>query len=107
MSGIAPNFVHSYDACHLQVTVANMAELGVQDYAMIHDSFAVHACDTQTLASVLRESFIAIYSGDTLGNLMLELEQQLPPEVFAELPAPPAMGTLDINCVRDSEYFFA
>ena len=105
--GIAPNFVHSYDACHLQITVANMVENDVNDFAMIHDSFAVHACDTQLLAEVLRESFIAMYEGDTLGNLMIELEQQLPAAVFSELPAPPAMGTLDINCVRDSEYFFA
>jgi len=73
---------------------------------MIHDSFAVHACDTQTLAAVLRESFIAIYSGDTLGDLMVELSEQLPADVFSELPAPPAMGTLDLNCVRESEFFF-
>ena len=104
--GIAPNFVHSYDACHLQVTVANCANEGLADFAMIHDSFAVHACDTQTLAAVLRESFIAIYSGDTLGDLMVELSEQLPADVFSELPAPPEMGTLDLNCVRESEFFF-
>ena len=105
--GIAPNFVHSFDACHLQVTTANCAEYGLKDFAMIHDSFAVHACDTQLLSEVLRECFIAIYSEDTLGNFMLELEQQLPVELFSELPAPPTMGSLDINCVRDSEFFFA
>jgi len=105
--GIAPNFVHSMDACHLQVTVANMDTYGVKDFAMIHDSFAVHACDTQLLSEVLRETFIAIYEGDTLGDLMVELSEQLAPEVFAELPAPPAMGTLNLECVRDSEYFFA
>ena len=107
VSSIAPNFVHSMDACHLQVTVANMESMGVHNFACIHDSFATHACDTQLLADVLRECFIAMYEGDTLGDLMLDLEEQLPADVFNLIPPPPTRGTLDLNCVRDSEYFFA
>jgi len=107
VSSISPNFVHSMDACHLQVTVANMESMGVHNFACIHDSFATHASDTQLLADVLRECFIAMYEGDTLGDLMLDLAEQLPAEVFDLIPPPPSRGTLDLNCVRDSEYFFA
>ena len=42
-SGLAPNFVHSLDASHLMITVNNSKEHGIQDFAMIHDSFGCPA----------------------------------------------------------------
>lgn len=106
-SGLAPNFVHSMDAAHLMVTVNNAVEYGIHDFAMVHDSFGCHASDVPMLSAVLRECFVAIYSEDVLGDFHAQLRQQLPADVFDEIPPPPALGTLDIEAVRESAYFFA
>jgi DNA-directed RNA polymerase, mitochondrial len=39
----APHVIHSFDASHLCRTVNACAERGLLDFAMIHDSFGVHA----------------------------------------------------------------
>ena len=115
-SGVAPNFVHSLDASAMMLTVCKMLDEGYQSFALIHDSFAVHACDSARLASALREAFVEMYTEhDPLGDLfngfrsMLEaigadaktiknldaLRKQLP------------YGDFDINEVKKSLYFFA
>ena len=97
-NGIAPNFVHSLDACHLMKTVI-AAYADIQSFAVIHDSFGTHACDMEILSSVLRKTFIDLYSEDVL--LKFSEEQ---PTVLPELPK---YGTLNINEVKDAEFFFS
>lgn len=96
-NGIAPNFIHSYDAAHLTlVTVA--ASLEGLHLAMIHDDYGTHAEDAGRLYKLIREVFVAMYEGCD------------PLEEFAQaysLPAPPAKGTLDLRSVLASPYFFA
>ena len=46
-TAIAPNLVHSLDACHLQETVNRMPE--DTSFAMIHDSYGCHAADAALL----------------------------------------------------------
>lgn len=106
-SGLAPNFVHSMDACHLMITVNNCAEYGIKDFAMVHDSFGCHACDTELHNQIIRECFIAMYSGDVLRDFYEGLRDQIPEEVFEKLSEPPEQGDLDLAAVRDSEFFFA
>ncbi len=97
-NGIAPNFVHSLDACHLMKTViASYAD--IQSFAVIHDSFGTHACDMEILSETLRKTFIELYSEDVL--LRFSIEQ---PEL---LPALPKYGTLNIKEVEDAEFFFS
>lgn len=105
--GISPNFIHSQDASHLMLTVNLAAHNGITHFAMIHDSYGTHAGRCDTLAASLRQAFVNQYSGDVLGDFKRELEAQLPPEVAAELPPLPPMGTLDLQLVLSSEYFFA
>jgi DNA-directed RNA polymerase len=61
----SPNVVvHSFDAAHLCRTVnACSDEWLLRDFAMIHDSFGVHAADTTLLSDVLRKQFLKIYEG--------------------------------------------
>jgi DNA-directed RNA polymerase len=106
-NGVAPNFVHSLDACHLQMVALRAKELGIRHLAMIHDSFSTHAADTEALALALRETFVAMYSNDVLGGFYAELKDQLGEELAAELPTPPKMGTLDLNGIIASNYIFA
>lgn len=96
-NGVAPNFIHSYDASHLTlVTVAAAAE-GLH-LAMIHDDYGTHAADAGKLYRIIRETFVAMYEGCS------------PLEDFAaayDLPPPPEKGSLDLRSVLASPYFFS
>ncbi len=104
--GISPNFVHSLDASALVFTVTSALASGVSTFAMIHDSYATHACDTEVLAQCCRIAFVEhVYAKDVLGDFTKEVIQMLPDD--AELPEVPASGSLDIKAVLDSPFFFA
>jgi DNA-directed RNA polymerase len=100
-NGIAPNFVHSLDACHLMKTViAARDKYDIESFAVVHDSFGTHACDIERLGEVLRETFSELYSEDLL--LKFKNEQR-----DISLPDIPEYGQLDIKEVLDSEFFFS
>jgi len=101
--GIAPNFVHSMDACHLMLTCLKAVEYGVTDFAFIHDDYGTHAADTETLHQSIREAFVEMYSdNDPLIDFKIFNEDNS----GACLSDPPTTGELEIGQVIDSEYFF-
>jgi DNA-directed RNA polymerase len=101
--GIAPNFVHSMDACHLMMTCSRAVEYGVTDFAFIHDDYGTHAADVDTLHQAIRESFVELYgNSDPLIDFKIFNEDHS----GAKLPDPPARGKLDLGQVLESEYFF-
>lgn len=106
-AGISPNFIHSLDAAHMVRTVDYCLTAGITDFAMIHDSYGAHAGNADKLCYYLRRAFVDQYSGDVLGDFRQQLADQLTPELAAELPEMPPMGTLDLEGVMDSQYFFA
>ena len=109
-AGVAPNFVHSCDSAHLMATVTLGTQNGLNDWAVIHDSFGVHAADIDTLHACIRESFIEQYTPDVLTHFKDEIEKQLEtyaPDLAEKMPAVPPQGTLDLAAVRDARYFFA
>ncbi|AAP58699.1 32L [Xanthomonas phage Xp10] len=98
-AGAAPNFVHSMDASHLTATVNACAAVGIKDFAMIHDSYAVHCCHATTLARVLREEFVKMYTGhDVLAEFAASTGVDLPR---------PEPGSLDLGQVMEAEFFFS
>ena len=107
-SGVAPNFVHSMDAAHLMMTVAYAGgTCGLQSFAMVHDSFGVHATDAERFAVVLREMFLEMYNKhDVLSDFLygLTAEVSIPSEGW---PRKAANGFLDLDQVIESNYFFA
>ena len=101
VNGIAPNFVHSLDACHLMMTIVKAKDTyGIEDFSVVHDSFGTHACDIEQLGMVLRETFCELYTGDILLNFKKEQRD-------IKLPELPQFGELDIKEVLDSEFFFS
>ena len=102
--GIVAHLVHSFDAAHMMLTVNRLHAEGVHHFAMVHDSFGVHAGDIDLLNRVLREEFVRIYSEPVLPNF---LREQLRANPDMALPAPPRAGNLDIRQVLSSPYFFA
>jgi DNA-directed RNA polymerase len=102
--GIVAHLVHSMDAAHMMLTVHRLHAAGVRHFAMVHDSFGVHAADVDLLNRVLREEFVRIYSEPVLQNFLNE-QRAAHPDV--ELPDLPLTGDLDIRQVLSSLYFFA
>lgn len=101
---VAPNFVHSYDACLLRMSVNKALALGLRHFGMVHDSFGVHACDMSTFLNMcIKPSFIAMYQDDELAKF----RDRLPPEVQTELEELTIPGSLDLNGVLQNEFFFS
>lgn len=110
VNAMSPNFVHSMDASHLMETVLRAHEAGINDFGMVHDSFATHACRVADLGRILRETFVEMYQMDRLNefkdNLIAQIiDQKLVDELA--LVSFPEFGTLDIESVLNSPYFFA
>lgn len=103
--GISPNFIHSLDASALMFTVDTAASCGIESFAMIHDSYGTTAADTEVLRECLRQSFCQMYQQDVLKDFRDEIQKGLP--IGVELPPLPAKGSLDINQVLESDFFFA
>jgi DNA-directed RNA polymerase len=106
-AGISPNFIHSLDAAHMMRTVAYCLDAGITDFAMIHDSYGSHAGAAEDLRNLLRRAFVDQYSEEVLADFKQQLANQLPAELAKELPELPPCGTLDLEGVMHSEYFFA
>jgi DNA-directed RNA polymerase len=102
--GIVAHLVHSFDAAHMMLTVHRLYSEGIRHFAMVHDSFGVHACDIDRLNRVLREEFVHIHSEPILAKF---LKEQMKAHPDLDLPALPAAGSLDIRQVLSSPYFFA
>jgi DNA-directed RNA polymerase len=93
----APNFVHALDASHLVFTALGMKAQDLH-IAGIHDSFGTHACDVASMHSVIRDEFVHLYQGrNVLSEFLWEVNG------VGEVPM---RGTLDLDSVRDSEFFF-
>lgn len=98
---IAPNFVHSMDACLLRMAVVKGLTLGITDYGMVHDSFGVHASEMPAfLMRAVKPSFIQMYKRDVLKDFADRYEG-------IEIPPIPEFGQLDLHQVIDSDFFFS
>lgn len=102
--GISPNFVHSLDASAMMLTIALSLDNGVSQFAMIHDSYGTVPADMDMLSACLREAFVDMYQEH---NVLQEFLAGLPPEVQAECPPVPPMGSLALASVLQSDFFFA
>jgi DNA-directed RNA polymerase len=102
--GILAHLVHSLDAAHMMLTINRLRAEGVRHFTMVHDSFGVHASDTDCLNRALREEFVRIYSKPVL-QIFLNEQREAHPDL--DLPELPQTGNLDICQVISSPYFFA
>lgn len=99
----APNVIHSFDAAMLQLTVEKMAGKGHTGFAMIHDSYGMHAANIEDMHITLRESAHEIFSVDCLAEFH-EYAQAMSEEQLPDVPTP---GEYDLNEIRTAPYFFS
>jgi len=94
MCGISPNFVHSMDASHMALVIADWEG----DFAAVHDSYSSHATDIESLMVETRKTFIKIYDKENFYETI--------PFGKGFTGQQPTIGTLNIKSVQDSNYFF-
>jgi DNA-directed RNA polymerase len=92
--GASPNAIHSLDAAHLALTV-HRAEFPI---TTIHDSFGCLLADMPRLFTLIRETFVELYSSDPLESLMTDIKGDI---------SNVELGNLDVKLVLESEYCFA
>jgi DNA-directed RNA polymerase len=121
--GIAPNFVHSLDAAHLQSVVVNSVDSDIHNFLLIHDSFASLPNQMDEFSMVVRQSLVSMYeSRDVLEEFFESARADLVSamgEAGADVKAlgklidsldkleKPAFGSLDLNGILNSPYAFA
>ena len=105
-NGIAPNFIHSMDASHLQRVVVSEHLKGNRNFMMIHDSFGTDAAHAGSLYKTIREEFIGLYKDQNHLEGFLESVSYLIDDLD-EVPGLPKFGNLDLNLVAKSDFCFA
>ena len=102
LSAIGANWVHSYDAAHMCLTVNSLMQEDMQFFGAIHDSFSVHASDIPTLITKTKETFIKLYNKD----IFLEMRQEIiyDDKLFTEKE--PKLGDMDLKEIIKSDFFF-
>lgn len=102
-TGGAPNFVHSLDASHMLMT-ARRAQQNHIAFAGVHDSYWTHAGDMDKLQVYIRDEFAALHKRPALDVLAEQFNHTYDNLQF---PDPPEVGNLDLDRVRQSDYFFS
>jgi DNA-directed RNA polymerase len=82
--------------------VTSLWDAGVRDMSMIHDSYAVHACNVPLMRQTILENFVEIHRVPLLDVLYEEVIQQLESPV----PPPPEYGDYNIEDTLEAEYAF-
>jgi len=103
----APNIIHSLDAAMLQVCARELFDRGVYG-SWIHDSYGALPNHIPLLHDILRETAFAIFKEDVLADLnqqFAELAESA--ETPVKLPAPPTLGSFDVEQVLRAPYFFS
>lgn len=103
INGICPNFIHSFDASHLMLTVVACALAGVEDFWLVHDSYGVHAPLVPTLQRVLRQELVGMYDKE---NPLEDFRNRNEHRLGVPLPPVPTRGNLELARVAESEYAF-
>lgn len=107
-NGIAPNFVHSMDACHLQMVVNAAVCENVTQMALVHDSFGCLAADATRWNEIIREQFTRLYTEfDVLDDIRNHALKDISVANAHRVPEAPAKGDLDLSAIKQSDYAFA
>ena len=98
MSGISPNYVHSLDASHM----ANTIDQWEGTFGAIHDSFSTHASDVEDLLYKTKKLFVEMYDTENYFDTIRKDITGRTDDIEQ-----PELGSLNIQEVYDSDYFFA
>jgi DNA-directed RNA polymerase len=120
-SSVAPNLIHGQDASGLVLTVCECLDHDVTDFALVHDSYATHADDSQVMIDSIKYSWVDMYQDnnwmqiwwDRWAKQIDEVAEKLiaagkkPKVTSKDLPDVLILGNLEAKSVLTSDYFFA
>lgn len=106
VNAIVANFIHSLDGIGgiLGKTLNKGHDLGIMSVYAIHDEIDVHASNVNKLGRCVRESTAEIFSENILEEFSAMISVLLPAGV--DVPSLPVIGTLDVNDVINSKYYW-
>ena len=105
---IAPNFIHSMDAAHLQRVVKSEFDRGNQNFMMIHDSFGTDAAHAGSLFRTIREEFVNLYKDQNhLQTFLHQVSYLINEDDVDKVPNLPKFGNLNLEEVKKSDFCFA
>jgi DNA-directed RNA polymerase len=91
----------------MALVTCKMKAQGIHHFAMIHDSYGVHATNVELLSKSLRKVFVEMFEDDLLEKFKEEISQVLSKRNQRKIPPLPKKGKLNLHEVLESEYFFA
>ena len=98
-----PNFIHSIDASHMMMVATEAYRAGIT-FGAVHDSYWTHACDVDMLQKMIRTNFVQLHERPLIKELHQDFSNRYPDLDF---PDPPAQGSLALDVVLTSDYFFS
>jgi DNA-directed RNA polymerase len=99
--GMAPNFVHSYDAALVALVVSRWDG----PITCIHDCFATTASKMDALRKLIHKCFVELYGSDAILKVRNEFIHSAP--LGASIPLPPVRREMDLTASLDSEYMYS
>eukprot|EP01132_Coremiostelium_polycephalum_P004137 gene4137-5177_t len=101
-SAFPPNYIHSLDSTHMFLTAISCYDKNIT-YSAVHDSFWTHASTIDDMNIILRNEFAELHKQPLLERLLEWFKAKYPTINF---PPIPDKGVLDLDKVKDSDYFF-
>lgn len=101
---ISPNFIHSWDAAHMFLTIWTMFNKGITAFSFVHDSYGTYGPYIDEMDRILKEQFVYIHRE----NLLEKFKSYVEKKYEIKLPdIPEREDDFDINEVLESQYFFS
>ena len=104
LQGFPSNYIHSFDAAHLHLSLVEASKMGLEQFCIIHDCFGSPAAELDRLIECVKQTFFYIYSDNNLDNLHHQAADQL--SNTKGLPPALLMGEFDITDVLTAPYIF-
>lgn len=106
-NAVSPNFVHSLDASHMQLTTLMAKAEGIEHFSMIHDSFGTTVANAGKIRRIVREAFVKMYeTSNPLETFVNEVSLLIEDKDLDKIPTMPTKGNLDIKEVLKSDFAF-
>ncbi|XP_040581681.1 DNA-directed RNA polymerase, mitochondrial [Lepeophtheirus salmonis] len=114
-NGFPPNYIHSLDSSHMMLTSLHLWNSGVT-FASVHDCYWTHPITVYKMNESCREQFINLHSQPLLENLSDSFKNRYMNSSTNKVDTAkavllfkniPSKGSLDLNVVRNSVFFFS
>ena len=118
-SAVAPDLIHSLDACLLMMTVEEAHAKGVTKFKLVHDSYGTTAAKVPDLNTAIREAAVEMSQGNYFKEWAVEVtdskdweeckakvnEWKAQDDYISDYDV--EQGSLDLECIKDSEHIFS